>query len=162
MSRLLARSRVLATLRVFVVAAGLAGHVAVTAFVLDLPPPPETGDGLPAGFAFAFALIGTVAAGVVTVVGYGLPAGDGPLARGPFVDRPSVFRLCAGGATAAAVGIGLAVGLSFLLSGMVTVAVWVLGVGLIVGGVVALAVAGVAVAVRAVAGEGAALLRARG
>lgn len=162
MSRLPARGRVLAALRVFVVAAGLAGHVAVTAFVLDLPPPPETGDGVPAGFAFAFALIGTVAAGVVTVVGYGLPAGDGPLARGPFVDRSSVFRLCAGGATAAAVGIGLAVGLSFLLSGMVTVAVWVLGVGLIVGGVVALAVAGAAVAVRAVAGEGAALLRARG
>ncbi|WP_348607934.1 hypothetical protein [Halobaculum rarum] len=145
------RSRLLAALRVGVVTVGLAGFVAVAAFVFDLPPPPETGDGLPAAFGFAIAVLGAVVAGVVTVVGYGLPAGDGRLRVGPLADRPSTYRLVAGGAAAAVLGLGFSFGLAFLTSGMVSVTVWVLGVGLLVGGLVAGALGGLAVGVRLVA-----------
>ncbi|MFC6786317.1 hypothetical protein ACFQFH_10555 [Halobaculum halobium] len=145
------RPALLAALRVAVVAVGLAGHVAVAAFVFDLPPPPETGDGVPAGFAFAFALIGTAVAGVVTVVGYGLPAGEGRFRVGPLADRSSTYRLVAGGATGAVGGLALATGLAFLTSGTVSVAVWVTGVGFVVGGLVALALGGLAVGLRLVA-----------
>ncbi|WP_435062596.1 hypothetical protein [Halobaculum sp. EA56] len=147
------RSGVLAALRVLTVAAGLAGHAAVAAFVLGLQPPPEAGDGVPAGFAFAFALLGTAVAGVVTVVGYGLPPGEGRLRVGPLADRSNTYRLLAGGAASAVVGLALALGVAFLTSGMVSVAVWVAGVGLLVGGLVGLALAGLAVAVRLVADE---------
>lgn len=151
------RSRLLAALRVGVVTVGLAGFVAVAAFVLDLPPPPETGDGVPSGFAFAFALIGTAAAGVVTVVGYGLPAGGGRLRAGPLADHSSTYRLVAGGGAASLLGVALTFGLAFLTSGMVSVTVWVVGAGLLVGGLVTGALGGLAVGVRlvadAVAGE---------
>jgi len=145
------RSRLLAALRVGVVTVGLAGFVAVATFVFDLPPPPETGDGVPSGFAFAFALLGTAVAGVVTVVGYGLPAGDGRLRVGPLADRSSTYRLVVGGAAAAVLGLGFAFGLAFLTSGMVSVAVWIVGVGLLVGGLVAGALGGLAVGARLVA-----------
>ncbi|QZX98496.1 hypothetical protein [Halobaculum rubrum] len=145
------RSRLFAALRAGVVAVGLAGFVAVAAFVFDLPPPPETGDGVPSGFAFAFALLGTAVAGVVTVVGYGLPAGGGRLRVGPLADRSSTYRLVAGGAAAGVFGVALMFGIAFLTSGTVSVAVWVVGVGLLVGGLVALALGGLAVGVRLVA-----------
>ncbi|SHG79138.1 hypothetical protein [Halobaculum gomorrense] len=141
----------LAALRVAVVAAGLAGHVAVAAFVLGLQAPPATGDGVPSGFAFAFALLGTAVAGTVSVVGYGLPAGEGRLRVGPLADRSSTHRLVAGGAAASLFGVALAFGLAFLTSGMGSVAVWVAGVGFLVGGLVALALGGLVVGVRLVA-----------
>ncbi|QZP38811.1 hypothetical protein [Halobaculum magnesiiphilum] len=145
------RSTALAALRLGTVAVGLAGFVAVAVFVFDLPPPPETGDGLPAAFGFAIALLGTAVAGVVTVVGYGLPAGEGRLRVGPLADRPSTDRLVAGGAAASVLGVALTVGLAFLASGMVAVAVWVVGAGLLVGGLVSLALGGLAVGGRLVA-----------
>ena len=142
------RPRLLAALRAVVLAVGIAGHVAVAWFVLSLPPPPETGDGVPAGFAFAFALLGTAAAGVVTTVGYGLPAGGSRLRLGPLADRSCTFRLIAGGAAAAVTGLSLVVGLAMLLAGRPATVVWVLGVGLLGVGVVALADGGRGVAVR--------------
>lgn len=145
------RSTALAALRVGTVATGLVCFVAVAVFVFDLPPPPETGDGVPSGFAFAFALIGTAVAGVVTVVGYGLPAGGGRLSVGPLADRSSTYRLAAGGAAAAVLGLALVFGLGFLLAGMASVTAWVVGVGLLVGGLVSVALAGVTVGVRLVA-----------
>ncbi|MFC7070861.1 hypothetical protein [Halobaculum lipolyticum] len=144
----MSRPRLLAGVRAAVVAVGLAGHVAVAAFVFDLPPPPETGDGVPAGFAFAFALLGTAAAGVLTTVAYGLPSGEGRLRFGPLADRSCTYRLVAGGGAAGVVGLSLTIGLAMLLSGRPATVVWVLGVGLLVGGLVALALGGVAVAVR--------------
>ncbi|UIO99423.1 hypothetical protein Hbl1158_12955 [Halobaculum sp. CBA1158] len=145
------RSPLLAALRIAVVTAGLVGLLAVAAFAFDLPPPPETGDGLPSAFGFAIALLGAAVAGVVAVVGYGLPAGTGRLRVGPLADRSSEYRLVAGGAAAAAVGLVFALGLAFLASGTVSVAVWVVGVGLLVGGVVAVALGGLVVASRLVA-----------
>ncbi|MFC7096748.1 hypothetical protein [Halobaculum marinum] len=142
------RPRLLAALRSLVLAVGLAGHVAVAAFVIQLPPPPETGDGVPVGFAFAFALIGTAVAGIVTAVGYGLPVGEGRLRLGPLADRSCRYRLVAGGAASSLTGLSLVVGLAMLLQGRPAVVVWVLGVGLLVGGVVALAVGGLVVAIR--------------
>ncbi|MFC7135448.1 hypothetical protein [Halobaculum litoreum] len=142
------RPRLLAALRAAVLGLGLVGHVAVAAFVADLPPPTTTGDGVPAGFGFAFALIGTALAGVVTAVGYGLPAGEGRLRVGPLADRPCRHRLVAGGGAGAVTGVSLVVGLAMLLPGRAAGVVWVLGVGLVVGGAVALALGGLALAVR--------------
>ncbi|GAA0208085.1 hypothetical protein [Halobaculum roseum] len=146
------RSTALAALRVTTVAVGLAGLVAAAAFAFDLPPPPETGDGLPSAFGFAIAVVGAVAAGVVAAIGYGLPPGAGRLRVGPLVDRSNTYRLVAGGAVAAAVGLALTLGVAFLFQGMASVAVWVVGAGLLVGGLVALALGGLLVGVRLVAG----------
>jgi len=143
------RPRLRAALRVAVLAVGLAGHVAAAGVVVWMGPPPDGSHATPGALLFLVPLVGSPATHAVAVVGYGLPSGEGRLRVGPLADRSCVVRLLVGGGASVLVGVPLLSGAATLSSGTTAVVIWVLGVGLVGGGTVGVALGGLWTAARA-------------